>query len=157
MTFVEASNMRCEDAVTIRRDDWGRRDNINNITFRGQYKYKIGNQEIKGSTVKEQHGSRSVAARSEDLYETTWNIPHADLIGVPTDIVLEANKVEETLVEVNIHTKWRVRCNLLGEEEQNHIQWLSRPTFTPGSWTLGITSLTTSESSSPSLANTQDC
>ena len=100
VTLVEASNMRCEDAVTIRRDDWGRRDNINNITTRGQYKYKIGNQEIKGSTVNEQHGSRSVAARSEDLYKITRNIPHAYLKGVPTDIVLEANKVEEALFEI---------------------------------------------------------
>ena len=115
------------------RDDWGGRDSNNNIATRGLYKCKIGNQKIKGSTVKEQHGSRSVAARSEDLYKITRNIPHAYLKGVPTDIVLEANKVEEALFEVNIHTKWRLGCNLwVGEEEQNHIQWLSRPTFTPG-------------------------
>ena len=46
-----------------------------------------------------------MAVKSEDLYETTWNIPREDLIGIPPDIVLEANKVEEALVEANFHTK----------------------------------------------------
>ena len=41
-----------------------------------------------------------MAVKSEGLYETTWNITHEDLIGIPPDIVLEG-----ALVEANIHTK----------------------------------------------------
>ena len=46
-----------------------------------------------------------MAIRSESLYETTWSIPREDQIGVPLDIVLEANKVQEALVEADIHNK----------------------------------------------------
>jgi hypothetical protein len=34
-----------------------------------------------------------------------WNISCEDLIGIPPDVVLEANKVEEALVEADIHNK----------------------------------------------------
>ena len=46
-----------------------------------------------------------MAIKSESLYKTTWNIPREDQIGTPPDIVLEANKVKEALVEACIHTK----------------------------------------------------
>ena len=46
-----------------------------------------------------------MATKSESLYETTWNIPREDQIGVPPDIVLEANKVDEALVKANIQIK----------------------------------------------------
>ena len=62
-------------------------------------------KKIDGLTVKEQHRSKSVAVKSKSLYENTWNIPHEDQIGTPPDIVLEANKVEEALVEAEIHAK----------------------------------------------------
>ena len=62
-------------------------------------------KKIDGLTVKEQHRSKSVAVKSKSLYENTWNIPHEDQIGTPPDVVSEANKVEEALVEPDIHTK----------------------------------------------------
>ena len=79
--------------------------NDNKAFTRGLYKCKIGDQEIEGITVKEQYRSKYVATKSESLHETTWNITREDQIGVPSDIVLEANKVEEALVEADIHTK----------------------------------------------------
>ena len=47
-----------------------------------------------------------MAIKSESLYETTWNIPRKDQMATPHNIVLEANKVEEALVEAGIHTNF---------------------------------------------------
>ena len=42
-----------------------------------------------------------MAVKVESLYERL----HEDQIGAPPDVVLEANKVEEALVEANIYTQ----------------------------------------------------
>ena len=79
--------------------------NDKEASTRGLYKCKIGNQEIEGLTVKEQYRSKYVATKSESLHKTTWSITCEDQIGVPSYIVLEANKVEEALVKGDILTK----------------------------------------------------
>ena len=77
----------------------------NEASTRGLYKCKIGDQEIEGLTVKEQYRSKYVATKSESLHETTWNITCENQIGIPSDIVLEANKVDKALVKADIHTE----------------------------------------------------
>ena len=39
------------------------------------------------------------------IHKTTWNMTRENQIGVPSDIVLEANKVDEALVKADILTK----------------------------------------------------
>ena len=79
--------------------------NNNEAPTKGLYKSKIGDQEIEGLTVKGQYRSKYVETKYESLHETTWNITRDNQIGVPSDIVLEASKVEEALVKVDILTK----------------------------------------------------